>query len=693
MKKYFFFIVGALYLFLHLAALDVPTIRRADSSQQNEPIRILFRCDPADSLLAANPAEVSLSFDEHYLFIAATMPISHNLNKGHYTANDVWPGEVDYLRFQIITDPESYTSYTFYAFPLGNTYDGIRNKNHETDNNWDSFYSYTSTIGAASWQITMQIPFKDLRITGSAPYHWKFLASSYNASTRDIYSSEFVTTKMGYDYFRRATDITLNEEITRSMSLYLHPYLIAMYDGRDDKLICDEDNLGIDASVKLSPTSLLKASFNPDFTDVPMDDEDDIYNQKFAPHYDENRYFFIDDDNYFGVDPEIFYSRNILQPAYALRYTQKEENYTLGALFTRDKNTSISSDDMYGIIAFKPYSRRYSCQITGLTRFNENRHNELLHLQPTARVSRHLYLAADFNASYKETDDEKSNAGYYTFGGIHWYDRDFTLSAQVTQMSKEYQADMGYIEEDNYYGWSLTAARTRRFRKSLLRQIDMTMGAYDMLDNTTSQSRISKFDLCIEADSRIDTDFSLDFERTTELYRGTYYLQSSAATDVHWHHFRWMQLHLNLSYNEDLIYFFRDVYTGFNQRFGINGDISRYLAYSCEASHIKYFDTPAHLTTYVDDEYWLGNLDFTINISNKLSVTNGVRYNNTNGFRYNNNNEPGIYDSYVGFFSNLRWEYHPGSHLFVGYKRIEDEKDEQFNSTLDQAYIKLTYLY
>jgi hypothetical protein len=684
MKKRFLFIAGALYIFFHLVALDVPALNHPDHSSLDANIRILLRCDPADSAYSANPAEVSLEYDDHYLFITASLPISGTLNKGHYTAKDVWPGKADYLRFQIITDPESYTSYTFYAFPLGNTYDGIRNKDHDVDTNWDSFYSYSSVINNHAWHIRMQIPFKDLRITGHAPYHWKFLASSYNAASRELYSNEFVTTKMGYDYFRRATDITISENVSRNMSLYLRPYVIAMYDGLENTVTCDEDNVGLDASVKISPTSLLKASINPDFTDTPMDDEEDIYNQKFAPHYNENRYFFIDDDNYFGVDPEIFYSRNIVQPAYALRYTQKEANYTLGALFTQDKKTSISSDDMYGIIAFKPYSARYSCQITGLTRFNDEQHNELLHLQPTARVSRHLYLAADFNASYKEADGEDSKTGYYTFGGIHWFDRDFTLSAQATQMSKDYQADMGYIEEDNYYGWSITASRSKRFRASLFRELECTLGAYDMLDNATSQSRISKYDFCIEADTRLNTDISFDFERIRELYAGTYYLQKSAASDIHWHHYRWMQLHLNLSYSEDLIYYFRNVYTGFNQRFGINGDISRYLAYNCEASHIKYYDTPAHLTPYIDDEYWYGNLDFTINISNRLSLTNGVRYNNY---------EFADYRSYVGFFSNLRWEYRPGSHLFIGYKRSEDEIGPRYTPTLDQAYIKLTYLY
>jgi len=682
MIKKMFIVAGMLYIIFGLLAQSAS----AQDANRHSVIQIqsLYRCDPPDSALSPNPATFTVSYDQKYLYVDAVKSITEPFEKGHFTTKDKWLGETDYLRIQLITDPNSYSAYLFYAFPLGNRYDAMRNRDHEIDAYWDSFYSYTSTIKNGTWHVSMKIPFKDLRISGNAPYQWNIIASHYNARAREVYSDRFLTTEAGYDYFRLATPITIPTEISHSISLYLRPYVIAKYNTLDDEMTFDEENLGIDFSLKPTSSSLLKASVNPDFTDVPMDDQDDIYNLKYVKRYDENRYFFIDDDNYFGVDPEIFYSRNILQPQYALRYTIKEQKYSFGALFTQDKNTSESNDDTYGIIAFKPYNSRYSCQITGLTRFNSDTHNELLHLNPTARLSRHLYLDADFNYSYKDTKGEKEQTGYYSFGGMHWLDRDFTLSAQVTQMSKDYQADMGYIEETNLYGWSITATKSKRFRRSLFKEMELTFGTYDMLDNDTSASRKTASNLRWEAETRIQSNLGLEGVHTRELYEGRYFEHNDLTADFYWHQLRALKLRLNASYASSLNYYLCDVYDNFSQHIGLEGEFSRYISYKTDINHITYYDLPQFSKTYFDNDYWLGNLDLTLNLSNRLSFTNGVRYNNYQ--RFSN-------EQYIGYYCNLRWEYRPGSYLFAGYKLSEDEIDNSFVKSLNQTYLKITYLY
>ena len=114
-----------------------------------------------------------------------------------------------------------------------------------------------------------------------------------------------------------------------------------------------------------------------------------------------------------GVDDNLFHSRHIVQPKYALKFTSNAENYSFGVLSTMDKlievtytivdedssvtekTEIINPDDIYNIIAYQPIWQNFRCQFTLMSRMNEdyydklletikkNYHNEVLHLEPT----------------------------------------------------------------------------------------------------------------------------------------------------------------------------------------------------------------------------------------------------------------------------------------------------------------------
>ena len=101
------------------------------------------------------------------------------------------------------------------------------------------------------------------------------------------------------------------------------------YNSLNGDFLFDENDLGFDLSFRPNYATNVKFSFNPDYSDVPLDDESDIYNLKYTPTLLENRYFFIEDFNAFGIDNTMFYSRNILQPQYALKITGNTTQFFL----------------------------------------------------------------------------------------------------------------------------------------------------------------------------------------------------------------------------------------------------------------------------------------------------------------------------------------------------------------------------
>ena len=50
----------------------------------------------------------------------------------------------------------------------------------------------------------------------------------------------------------------------------------------------------------------------------------------------------------------------------------------------------------------------------------------------------------------------------------------------------------------------------------------------------------------------------------------------------------------------------------------------------------------------VDDEYWIVNFDLNFNITNKISINNGLRYSN-----YEDDEK----SEYIGYFSNFSWDF------------------------------------
>ena len=151
-------------------------------------------------------------------------------------------------------------------------------------------------------------------------------------------------------------------------------------------------------------------------SDIPMDTEQDIYNMRFAPTYQENRYFFIEDLDVFGVGgnndsgEKVFYSRHIMQPRYAFKITGNAKHYSYGFLSALDKKVTTNAevtnpDDLCNMIAYKQKGENLNTQFTLLNRMNNDYHNEVLHISPDweFKPDCNLYLG------YKTASDEIDN--------------------------------------------------------------------------------------------------------------------------------------------------------------------------------------------------------------------------------------------------------------------------------------------
>ena len=665
-------------------AFNVPYSDNPVYSKQNQINNFLCTIPPDSSsiLLETN---CWIWHDNKNLYFSWEAETDENFIIGKYSPNDV-SAQADQLCVQIITDQINYYSYGFIANPLENKSDFVRSNSHSLDYDWNSTYNYSSTNQNSKWNVMMRIPFKDIRFNGKPPYKWKIILTRYLKNDDKYYTTPFLTTQMGNDYFRNAIDITINEEIRRDRNFYLRPFTVVKSDLLENDTKFDFESIGFDLSFNPTSSSKLKATYNPDFSDVPIDDETNDFNSKYASFYAENRYFFIKDLNAFGVSSTSFYSRQIVQPDYALKFTGRTDNLTYGLLSFKAKQVAnkdgiiIDSNDIYNIIALKPSTDNFNFQFTLLNRMNKDYHNEVLHLKPNWEFQKDQYLWVDINLSIMDTLENDIKKGYYGIAGYDYKNDDFNFTLSATQMNKNYSIDMGKIYEDDYYGWNLYSSLRKEFNNKFLRSITSNINASEEIDNHTSKllERYAHFDLSLNSNYHLN--FMLNSKSIKELYSGKYFDKYQISFQTTWSKPKLFNAFIGITYVNDIIYYLNNDYHGRYLQLGLRGIIYKYISYSITADNIKYYDIPK--VDFIDDNYWLANMDISFSFSNNLDLTSGIRFNN---YEYYDQTQ------HIGLFSNLRWQFKKRSYVYLGYNSANDKINEVDEYSHQQAYLKISY--
>jgi len=644
------------------------------------------RISPDDSLAIPLQTDVWLRHDKENLFVLWEAEIDENFKKGKLANTDEWV-DCDFFRIQIITDVKNYYAYMFYSFPLGNQYDGIRKSDMNIDTSWNSNYKNENIIYDNLWKSSMKIPLKDLRFYGSPPYKWKIILTRYFEKADEYYSFPYGNIDMGKEYFRTAYDITINEELSKNKNYRITPYFIIKYDLMKETDSFDPENIGLDFSYNPTSATKVKISLNPDFSDIPMDTAEDNFNIRYAPHFEENRYFFIEDLDVFGVSSNLFYSRHIMQPRYAVKLTGNSENFSYGFLSAMDKEVSedgeiLNNDDIYNMLAFRPKWENLSIQMTLLNRMNKDYHNEVLVINPSWEFMKNQSVWGEIDVSVKNVSGIENENGYAVYCGYNGKKSDVDWSVTGSQMSKNYNADMGLVYQTDFTELNANICQDSEPNGKIIKNFGSGIWLYKSIMNNDKELNGENIGFNFWANSPHKTNFSISGNIGQESYNDSVYTWDNIYAGIGTWNISWLSARINYSTGHSLVYNLSKIYQKDYINLSLWGDISSHISYNIYAQRQRYFGFPTDCG--MDDEYWIGNVDLTINFSNKLSLTNGLRYNN-----YESDSQT----AYLGFFSNLRYEFKDNCNLYLGYKAAQKETDQKFITDYEQAYVKVSYTF
>jgi hypothetical protein len=181
--------------------------------------------------------------------------------------------------------------------------------------NWDAVWQVRSQITERGWESEMVIPFRTLRYRPGAQV-WG-LNVSRNLRRRNE-QSFWSPVSRAFEFTQITLAGTLHGiEASTQRNLKLLPYVLGGFSHnfqRTDDQKKFERDVGLDLKYSLTPSMTLDATFNTDFAQVEVDDEQ-VNLTRFDLFFPEKRPFFLENAGFFEFgspqEVEVFFSRRI----------------------------------------------------------------------------------------------------------------------------------------------------------------------------------------------------------------------------------------------------------------------------------------------------------------------------------------------------------------------------------------------
>jgi len=676
-----------------LSAIQIPFSQSIVKTELNH-ISGMERISPADHQSIPLKTDCWFWHDGRYLFAHWEMDINDGFYPGAYATRDDSQNS-DYVRIQLKTLKNEDFAYYFSVYPYGNCYDGIRKENFQVDNAWDSFFDCESEFTDNNWQVTMKIPFKDLRFEGQPPYEWGISLARQVFSEDAAYGNPFLSTSGSStrQYFDSFEKVVITDPIDTPVNYQIIPYLYSSYDLENEEYSDLGDHIGLNISYRPTDNTSAKAAFNPDFTETPVDEERDIHNNKYPPSYNENRLFFTEDLNAFGVGDGLFYTRNIMQPVYAFKYTATGQDWNFAVMSAKDKETKengeiINADDNFNVIAFKKTIGNLSDHSTFLARTNPQRdyYNYVFQTYPFLQINPTMSMDARFVLTCNQENHSEKEYGHRLSLGLNKRINNFSSALYCSYLSKDYKPGMASWESQMNTnlvnaGWNLN------YENYMNHSFIRTYSIYQNLnidcereDIKTIRNRYANIGMNLNFVNQ--TGISLNINAGSDRLQTGLTDWYEADCNYSWSCFLPLNGYIGTTVGNNISYMLSDVFLKKVFYGGFNGYLGPAVSYNVRNSHVIWKEFPADIP--IDNEYDISNLDMELTFNSRFKIVSGVRYNNYNTV----SDHP-----HLGYFSTVYYYITPASSLYVGYKSTEDEMNDSFERTSASLWTKINIVF
>ncbi len=344
-------------------AISVDGVLDEDAWNEVEALDGFMLNFPNDSLPPTFKTSVKMTFDDEYLYVGA---ICYSDGKDYIVASlkrDYDFGTTESFNLYVDTYNDYSNGFTFGVSPFGVQREGLFSERDNVSSDWDNKWFVEVTNYEDRWVVEMAIPFKTLRYSRDNK-EWNI-----NFLRFDLQNNERSTWVPVPQQFRPNNILYSGKMIWQDpppapgANISLIPYMSgrASKDFQNNESSDYDFDAGFDAKVGITPALNLDLTFNPDFSQVEVDEQ--VTNlDRFELFFPERRQFFLENSDLFAQagfpSARPFFSRRIglardndgnnvqIPILYGARLSGKlDKNWRVGLL-----NMQTKKDEELGII-------------------------------------------------------------------------------------------------------------------------------------------------------------------------------------------------------------------------------------------------------------------------------------------------------------------------------------------------------
>lgn len=286
--------------------LDEPVYREV------RPITHFVQQEPHEGQAATERTEAWLFFDDRHFYVAVR---AYDSEPSRLVANELRRDSFNIFQNDNITisiDP-LYTrrsGYFFQTNALGAQRDQEVQDERSNNNDWNAIWDTRARILPDGWSMEFALPFTSLRLRTAGPQVWGFNLrrvvrwKNEHASIAPIPASAGVRAMYRFDIF--ATLVGVEVPAVRR-TLDLKPYAIAAsttnLGGTPPVRNDPSANAGLDLKYALTPSLVADVTYRTDFAQVE-EDQQQVNLTRFSLFFPEKREFFLEGQGLFGFGAE-----------------------------------------------------------------------------------------------------------------------------------------------------------------------------------------------------------------------------------------------------------------------------------------------------------------------------------------------------------------------------------------------------
>ena len=667
--------------------------------------------EPDGGKPATEKTEVWIAFDQRNVYVSMRAWESHPermiANEMRRDSNNIRMGDCVGFAFDTFYDHRN--AIQFEVSPLGARTDGQSTNERQYSGDWNPVWDVAVGKFEGGWTVEAAIPFKSIRYAAGTAQTWGFQARRNNKWKNEL---SFLTAVppafgIGRGSFSASLFATLTglEVPPRSRNLEVKPYVVGNM--TTDKTVVPtilnnpDGDIGADAKYGVTQSLSADLSYNTDFAQVEAD-EQQVNLTRFSLFFPEKRDFFLENQGIFtfggaggasggstggdaGETPLLFYSRRIgLNGTRVVpilgggRLTGRVGRTTLGLINmeTREDRFSTAPASNFSVVRVKRDILRRSS--IGLLATNRSvaqigtGSNQAFGVDGAFAFFSNLALNAYVakSASQSVSADDWSYRTQLDYSG----DR-YGVQLERLAIGDNFNPEIGYLRRDDirrnysYFRFSPRSRKVKAIRKySSIGQLTYTENGQGRLDTRIVDG---EFALELQNSDRFAVGINDDYEYLKAAFA---VILPTVKVPIGGYRFTTGRVGYNFGqqrpYSGNLLVERGSFYTGDRTTLTFNRSrLNLSSQFSLEPSvSVNWVDLPQGKFTAK-----LVGTRVTYTVTPLMFVSALMQFNSTTNS--------------VSANVRLRWEYRPGSELFLVYNEDRDTLARDFPATRNRAVI------